>query len=289
MSYSKTVGEKGRDEMRKIKLGVVTQLEKNKDVHEQLQKIIDYGFETCQLICWDEELLNDKYADIVNAAVKSTGIDITAFWCGWQGPAVWNFYEGPVTLGLVPPDYRIYRIQTLIKGAEFTQKIGVPDMATHAGFIPENPCDTNYFGVVSALKYIAENCKSRGLHLLLETGQETPITLKRVIQDTGCDNLGINFDPANLLMYGKANPIEALDIIGRHVRGVHAKDGIYPSDGRFLGEEKPLGEGKVNFPAFILKLKEIGYQGALTIEREISGEKQIKDILAAKKLLEVLI
>lgn len=102
------------------------------------------------------------------------------------------------------------------------------------------------------------------------------------------DNLGVNLDPANLLMYGKANPIDALDILGPYVRGVHAKDGEYPTDPGKLGVEKPLGEGRVNFPVLIPKLKSFGFSGALTIEREISGAQQIVDIKHAIKILEPL-
>ena len=99
------------------------------------------------------------------------------------------------------------------------------------------------------------------------------------------DNVGVNLDPANLILYGKANPVDALDTIGTYVRDVHAKDGCYPTDGRALGRETALGEGQVNFPALIAKLKTLGYDGPVTVEREIDGEQQIADILKAKKLL----
>jgi sugar phosphate isomerase/epimerase len=111
----------------------------------------------------------------------------------------------------------------------------------------------------------------------------------RAIQDIGSPCIGVNFDPANLLMYGKANPLDALDILGSYVRGVHAKDGEYPADPRRLGPEKPLGEGRVGFPALIKKLLAIGYSGPLTIEREIDGEEQRKDILKANRILQDLI
>jgi sugar phosphate isomerase/epimerase len=90
-------------------------------------------------------------------------------------------------------------------------------------------------------------------------------------------------------MYGKANPVDALDTIGKYVRDVHGKDGLYPTDGRNLGKEVAMGKGKVNYPAFIARLKEIGYDGPITIEREIGGEEQIKDINEARALLESLI
>jgi len=101
--------------------------------------------------------------------------------------------------------------------------------------------------------------------------------------------VGVNFDAANLILYGKANPVDAVDILGPYIQGVHAKDGLYPTDTRRLGVEVPIGEGRVNFPVLIEKLKKIGYKNPLTIEREIRGEKQTADILAAKTYLEKLI
>ena len=111
----------------------------------------------------------------------------------------------------------------------------------------------------------------------------------RMFEQIGMDNLGVNLDPANLIMYGKSNPVDALDVFGKYVRGVHAKDGRYPTNGHNLGPEVPLGQGKVNFPALIRRLHELGYDGSFTIEREIAGDQQIRDILAAKQLLEDII
>jgi len=89
-----------------------------------------------------------------------------------------------------------------------------------------------------------------------------------------------------LILYGKANPVDALDVIGKYVRGTHMKDGLYPTTGREIGKEVPMGQGRVDFKALVRRLKEIGYDGPLTIEREISGPKQIEDIRMAKALLE---
>jgi L-ribulose-5-phosphate 3-epimerase len=105
----------------------------------------------------------------------------------------------------------------------------------------------------------------------------------------GLDNQGVNFDCANLIMYGKANPVDALEIIGRHVRGVHAKDGKYPTNPRDLGEEVPIGQGHVDFPRVLAGLKNLGYRGPITIEREISGPKQMEDLKHEKVYLEGLI
>ena len=270
-----------------MKLGVFLNLRDT--IEDEMAAAVHRGFTTCQLGCWDEEKFTEEYAGLINAAVQKTGMTITAFWCGWGGPCVWDFYDGPHTLGLVPEAYRYERIKTLMKGSDFAKKIHVSDIITHVGFLPEVPSSTEFFQVVSGLRKVAQYCKENGQYFLFETGQETPVTLRRTIEEIGTGNLGINLDPANLILYGKANPVDALSVFGEYVRGIHAKDGNYPTDGRHLGQETPIGQGMVNFPAFIQKLKEIGYNGALTIEREIEGEEQIKDIMASKKYLEALI
>lgn len=270
-----------------MEIGILTSL--NSNVEENIRKVAQLGIHTAQLKCWNSAYLTDEYADRAAAAAREYGVKITAFWCGWDGMSYWNFYEGPLTLGLVPKEYRAERMKMFLQGAAVAERMGVTDVVTHVGFLPENPATTEYQEIVAALRYIGKQLLARGQYFLFETGQETPITLKRTIEEVGTGNMGINLDPANLLLYGKGNPVDALDVFGEYVRGIHAKDGEYPTDGRHLGREKPLGEGRVNFPLFIAKLKELGYDGALTIEREISGEKQIEDILKAKALLETLI
>ena len=270
-----------------MKLGVFVVL--NENIEKEFEKLKNNGFSTCQLSSWRESAMTQENADRVNAAKEKYGIEITAFWCGWEGPGVWDFQEGPHTLGLVPPAYRFARMKTLEKGSDFAKNIGVTDVITHVGFLPENPSTTEYKEMVSCIRVVANYCKANDQYFLFETGQETPITLKRMIEDVGTGNLGINLDPANLILYGKGNPVDALTVFGEYVRGVHGKDGNYPTDGKNLGEEKPLGQGSVCYPAFINKLKEVGYTGAITIEREISGDQQLKDILMAKSYLEELI
>ena len=267
-----------------MKTGIIITFDKN--VEEHIKKTAELGIPTVQLRCWSSADLTTEIADKALAAMKQYGVSASAFWCGWDGLSSWNFYDGPLTLGLVPRDYRDARMKMFLKGAEIAHYMGITDVITHVGFIPENCYTTEYHELVAALKYIARQLKERGQYLLFETGQETPVTLLRTIEDVGTGNLGINIDPANLLMYGKANPTDALDVFGKYVRGVHGKDGEYPTNGRHLGAEKPMGEGRVNFPVFIAKLKEIGYDGAITIEREIEGEEQIRDIINAKALLE---
>lgn len=270
-----------------MELGVKVFLSEN--IEKDFENLVSMGFKTCQLDCWDIKIMTDEMAQRVNEATKKYDVTITAFWCGWSGPQVWDFYSGPHTLGIVPSAYRDVRLRELKIGSDFAKKIGVRDVVTHLGFLPEVPSTTEYNEIVCAIRDLANYMKNNGQYFLFETGQETPITVKRVIEDVGTKNLGINLDPANLILYGKANPVDALDVFGEYVRGIHAKDGLYPTDAKHLGKEVRIGEGKVNFPAFIAKLKEVGYDGAITIEREISGDEQIKDIKESKIYLEKLI
>lgn len=247
------------------------------------------GFRHAQLISWSPELWTGGEAARIRAASRDSGVEITAFWCGWTGPKAWNFVDGPETLGIVPAAYRAVRVQNLLDGAAFARALGVRDVVTHMGFIPENMSDPNYPGVCAAVASLARSLGQEGQNLLFETGQETPVVLRRLFEDVGGGNLFVNLDPANLIMYGKGNPVDAMDVFGDYVRGVHAKDGRYPIDGAHLGEEVKVGTGKVDFPALLRALKAHGFDGSLTIEREISGEQQRRDIAETQRYLEALI
>jgi len=270
-----------------IQLGVIVPLEKG--ARDALSHARDLDFPTCQVVCWDPDLLTAENAAALRDASKELDVRITAFWAGLPGRYVWDFVDGPRTIGLVPRAMRDERLAVLLDSCDFARDAGVDCVVTHVGFIPEDPQDPLYAELLAALAAVVERCRANDQTFCFETGQETPVTLLRTIQDLGCEHVGVNLDPANLLLYGKANPVDALDVFGPFVRGVHAKDGEYPTDGTHLGEEKPIGDGRVDFPALVAKLKELGYRGALTIEREISGDRQIRDIRAAKSFFASLI
>lgn len=272
-----------------MEVGVCIEFNSEATIIDKFRETAGQGFHSCQLMCWKQELFTEGNAGKIKKASEDFKITITAVWCGWAGPAVWDFYEGQETLGLLPLAYRYERMKNLTEGADFAKKLGVTDVISHMGFIPENPYDANYAGFISSLRSVAKHLKENGQYLLFETGQETPVAVMRAFEDIGTDNLGVNLDTANLIMYGKANPVDALDMIGKYVRNVHAKDGRYPTDGHTLGQEVKLGTGKVDFKGFIAGLKKLNYTGPITIEREISGDQQLKDILEAKAFLEKLI
>ncbi|NIA06313.1 MAG: TIM barrel protein [Actinobacteria bacterium] len=263
-----------------MEIGVISAL-RRADEEAIFEGPRQFGLKTCQLVnFWDGSLWTDELAAKIVKQSSDSGVYASAVWAGWPGPAEWNFTGGPVTLGLVPVEYRTERIAALKQSADFAKKIGVPAIITHCGFIPENMTDPLYDGVVQAIGEVAQYCESLGLEFWFETGQETPVVLLRTIERLGTGNLGINLDPANLLMYGKGNPLDALDVFGQYVRNVHVKDGMCPSNGDELGCEVQVGQGKVRWPEFIKRLKKIGFDGELIIEREIEqGPEQNRDIL----------
>ena len=270
------------------KVGVMLPVRKVSDVFEEFKKIADMEMNCCQLNI-NAALHSDELAEAIISASKSTGVEVTAIWAGLSGVHEWNSYGGPSTIGLVPAAYRGSRMKELYAASDFAVKIGVTDVITHVGFIPENPYDPDFIGVVTALRGLANYMKPRGQYFLFETGQETPVTLLRVIEEIGTGNLGINLDMANLILYGKGNPLDSLDMFGKYVRNTHCKDGFYPTTGRELGREVAIGRGKVDFPNIIKTLKELNYSGAYVIEREISGEQQILDIIAARDYIKSLL
>lgn len=268
-----------------MQIGVCVNFDDIDVMSKKYKDLKSEGFDNCQLISWKPELWSDENAEILKNLTEENGITISAFWCGWEGPCVWNFYDGQITLGLVPPEYRTMRIKNLCDGADFAHKLGVKNVVTHMGFIPENPNDPQFAPFCVAVRQVAEHLKKNNQNLLFEAGQETPVTMLRCFEKVGMDNLGVNLDTANVILYGKANPVDALDVFGKYVMNIHAKDGLYPTNGHDLGREVRIGDGKVDFKTLFKKLHELGYDSYVTIEREIEGERQISDIRHAKKYL----
>ena len=270
------------------RIGAMVGYDTDVDIFEKFRKNQELGINSCQICIWNVDIFkSDEHAEKIKAAIAETGINVSSLWAGWTGPCEWNFTAGPDTIGLVPVAYRFTRLSELKSASDFAEKIGVNQVVTHVGFIPENPSATEFNGTVAALRNLCGYMKKKGQYFLFETGQETPITLLRTIEAIGTGNLGVNLDTANPILYGKANPVDALDVFGKYVMDTHIKDGFYPTNGMYLGHEARAGDGKANIPEVVRKLiVEYGYEGPFTIEREISGEQQTADIIHAKKLLE---
>ena len=272
-----------------MKIGNMIHFAEREKLEKYFEQLVFFGFDNCQLGSWNPKDWTDENAEMVKELCEKYGVTISAFWCGWSGPVVWDFYDGQLTLGLVPPEYRAMRVKELCDGADWAKKLGVTDVITHMGFIPENPNDPQFAPFCIAVRSVAGHLKKNDQWLLFETGQETPVTMMRCFEKVNMDNLGINLDTANLILYGRANPVDALDVFGKYVRNIHAKDGFYPTNGHSLGAETRVGDGKVDFKALFKKLKELEYDGYVTIEREIWNEQQQPDIIHARDYLTEII
>ena len=172
--------------------------------------------------------------------------------------------------------------------ADFARVLGVDAVALHLGFIPEDASDPLYGEVVTVTRQICDHCRSNDQRLHLETGQESADGLLRFIAAVDRPNLFINFDPANMILYGSGEPIEALRKVGHLVKSVHCKDATWAAKpGEEWGAEVPLGQGDVGMDSFLRTLAEIGYDGPLTIEREIpeDPERQKAEIGQGVQLL----
>jgi sugar phosphate isomerase/epimerase len=244
---------------------------------------------TAQLVNWNIRMLTDELAEKTVADLKESGIRLAAYWAGYSGRVVWNAVDGPVTCGLVPADLRAKRVEDLKRGADFAKKIGAPAIVTHCGFIPESPRSREYVETVNAIYEVAAYCCALGLDFWFESGQETPLTLLRTIEDLRLPNLGVNLDTANMILYGRGNPVDALDVFGPWVRNLHIKDGVFSTNASSLGHETAVGEGKVDFEKVIRKLYALGFDGELIIEREISGPRQLRDIIRARDYIQALV
>lgn len=272
------MGNEGRKPLR---LGAIVDM--GRDPEAAVGKVHALGLPTCQIFSDNIDL---ELAEPLQKALERYEVEATSLVVGGPGREVWDFYEGPLTAGLTPRETRPARVEHVKKASEFAKRCGIDTVQTHCGFLPENPHDAVYKEMIPVLRELAGYCKRNGQKFSYETGQETPITLVRTMQDVGMDNQGVNFDTANLILYGKANPVDAIELLGPYILGVHAKDGHWPTDPKRLGEEVPIGKGKVDFPRVIARLKEMKYAGAITIERETSGPEQMEDVRAAKRYLE---
>jgi len=207
------------------------------------------------------------------ARLKQLGIRISVVFGGFEGESYADIPTVTRTVGLVPPATRAARTKEMKEIADFAKLLGVDTVALHLGFVPHDRQDPLYQETLAVTRDICRHCAGHGQKLHLETGQESADGLLQFIGDVGCDNLFINFDPANMILYGSGDPIAALKKVGAYVRSVHCKDAKWAArPGQEWGQEMPLGQGDVGFERFLRTLKDLNYDGPLTIEREIPQE-----------------
>lgn len=255
---------------------------------DQLKQIQNLGFTSVQIAAPPERVLeNPTERRTLIDAIRGVGIQVTTVFVGFSGESYADIPTVKETVGYLNPATRSERIQKTERISDFARDLGVDKVAAHVGFVPESPGDPEHRPMVESVGHVADYCKKNNQLFSLETGQETAPALLHFLQTLGRDNVKVNFDPANMILYGSGEPIEALGVVGSYVVSAHAKDGKWPTEEGKLGTEYPLGQGDVGLDRFVAKLKEIGYGGPLTIEREIPGwDQKVKDLVAGKKLLE---
>lgn len=274
-----------------MKVGFCVYL-RTRDVYEHIKSAAEKGFDNGQIQIWDVSLYTDEIVTELKRACEDFHFTITAVWCGWSGPCDFSYPGMYATLGLVPSEWRAQRTQELLKGAEFARKLGVQDIITHIGYLPDSPFHPDNVGVVQALRYICKRLKPYNQYFNFETGEELPISLVHLMNAVGYDNMGINFDPANLMMNGRgSSPLAALEFLAPYIRGFHVKDCLKPVAPECKKIEVPAGKGDVNIPALIAKLHEIGYGGYLSIERENYNEPELhkREVAEIKQYVEELL
>ncbi len=272
--------------MEKWPIGVFTSIDAGLGV--KLEVAHELGVPTIQLHAPAKATRTPENAEAFLRRLDELGIALTAVFGGFEGESYADIPTVAKTVGLVPPETRGERTIEMKEIADFAKMLQCDVVALHLGFVPHDRSEPLYQEVVEVTRELCGHCRGNGQRLHLETGQETADALLQFIEDVGEDNLFINFDPANMILYGTGDPIEALKKVGRYVRSVHCKDGKWAErPGEEWGAEVPLGEGDVGIETYLRTLLEIGYDGPLTIEREIpqEPERQKAEIGHAVRLL----
>jgi sugar phosphate isomerase/epimerase len=275
--------------MDKWPLGVFASIDAGLGV--KLEVVHELGVPTIQLHAPHKTTRTSRHAERFLGHLEELGIRITVVFGGFEGESYADIPTVSRTVGLVPPATRAERLKEMREISDFARLLSVGAVGLHIGFVPHDTADPLYGQIVAVTRQLCDHCRANGQNLHLETGQETADGLLRFLGDVGCDNLFVNFDPANMILYGAGEPIEALRKVGRYVRSVHCKDAKWAArPGQEWGAEVPLGEGDVGMETFLRTLNDLGYNGPLTIEREIPQEasRQKEEIGRGIRLLNEL-
>lgn len=262
-----------------------------KDPRTTLQEMKATGVRSGQLGVPGEMDLTGA-ADAWKSALAEEQFTLVTVFCSYVGETYTDIPTVERTVGFIPPATREEREQRTLAVSDFGAALGVKSIALHVGFVPEDKNDPNYVAVREMVRRVCDHAAKNGQTFALETGQEPAPVLLEFLEDVERPNIGINFDPANMILYGTGDPIEALRLLGPKIISVHAKDGDWPPQGvpGALGTEKPLGQGAVGMERYVRTLREIGFTGNLNIEREVEDYQQkLADVKMGVELLKKLV
>ncbi|MBA4031090.1 MAG: Fe-S cluster assembly protein HesB [Planctomyces sp.] len=271
-------------------IGVFTSVDAGLGVHLEVAQ--DLQVPTVQVHAPHPQTRTPEVAKSFRAKCDAAGIQVTVIFGGFDGESYADIPTTARTVGLVPLETRASRVAEMKEISDFAKWVGCPAIGLHIGFVPARGTE-DYQALVAITQDLLAHAAANGQAIHLETGQETADHLLEFIHDVNRPNLGINFDPANMILYGTGNPIEALKKVAKYVRSIHCKDALWAPEGergKSWGQEVALGTGDVGMEDYLATLWEIGYRGPLTIEREIPHDpvQQKKDLASALELLTTL-
>jgi L-ribulose-5-phosphate 3-epimerase len=255
-----------------------------KDAAELIAGVKKLGLQHIQLALGPLASMDEKRRHEELALIKGSGLTVTAGMIGFPGEDYSTIAMIRKTGGFVSETEFPTRKELARSAIQIAADLGVKKLSSHIGFVPPSS-DPNYAAMLGRICEVASMLNERGMQLLMETGQETAPELLQFLNDLRCKNVRVNFDPANMILYGAGDPIEAIGILGRHIEQVHVKDATMSnSPGSVWGAEVPFGSGEVPPKEFIRALKDAGFTGPLIIERE-AGASRMADIAFAIETL----
>ena len=211
----------------------------------------------------------------------TAGVEIVSGMFGTLGEDYSTLETIKETGGIVPDATWEQNLRNIEAVAAIAAELKLPLVTFHAGFLPHEPSDPGYAKLHGRIVLVADLFAAHGIDLAFETGQETAETLARFLTDLAMPNVGVNFDPANMILYAKGDPIAALRTLRPWLKQCHIKDAVMTQVPGTWGEEVPAGTGEVDWKAFFACLAETGYRGNLAIERE-AGNQRAADIRTAR-------
>ncbi|MCO5053760.1 MAG: sugar phosphate isomerase/epimerase [Verrucomicrobiae bacterium] len=219
--------------------------------------------------------------------LRQAGIGIASGMFGCVGEDYTSMETIRRTGGIAPDATWEQNWKNIQATATIASQLGLKLVTFHAGFLPHEPADRDFAKLKQRLMQTADVFQAQGLALGLETGQETAAVLAEFLRQLNQPNVGVNFDPANMILYDKGDPIEALRQLSPWLRQVHIKDARRTKVPGTWGEEVAAGTGEVDWKQFFATLNQLGFQGDLCIERE-AGNQRVADIRTARELVEKL-
>lgn len=236
-------------------------------------------------------LFDDGYKEPgkVIDTVKASGLTVSATCVAFAGEDYSSIAHIARSGGYMPDDLFAERFAKTVAVADITRQLGTDMLSVHIGFVPEDHADPKHDIMVDRARKLADALGERGVKLVMETGQESPENLMQFMDVVGRANVGVNFDPANMILYGVSEPVDAVGLLKGRIMHVHMKDATWSAKPKQeWGEEVVLGTGEADIPRIVSKLRAQGYTGTLAIERE-AGNQRAADITEGINLLKSLL